>query len=71
VAKAAQIPLSPGCRVSFDFIWATKETAYRRKWHKEFSDPAKHGRAFLKLVGLNGKPLKPTTSKRGGRCQMW
>ena len=27
-AKVAKIPLCPGCRVSFDFVWATKEVAY-------------------------------------------
>ena len=30
-AKAAQIPLRPGCRVSSDFVWATKESAYWRE----------------------------------------
>jgi len=63
--KAAQIPLHPGCRVSFDFIWVARETAYQKEWHKEFSDPLKRGRGFLELVGLNGKPLKPMTSKGG------
>jgi len=43
VAKATQIPLCPGCRVSFDFAQAAKEVAYWREWHKEFSDPTKHG----------------------------
>ena len=27
-AKVAKIPLRPGCRVSFDFAWVTKEVAY-------------------------------------------
>ena len=26
--KVAKIPLQPGCRVLFDFAWATKEVAY-------------------------------------------
>jgi len=64
-AKAAQIPLRPGCRVSFDFAQASKEVEYWREWHKEFSNPAKQGRRFLQLVGANGKPLKPTSSKGG------
>ena len=64
-AKAAKIPLHPGCRVLFDFAWAAKEVAYWREWHKEFADPRKQGRGFLELVGLNGKPLKPTSSKGG------
>jgi len=64
-AKAAQIPLHPSCRVSFDFVCAAKEMAYQKEWHKDFSDPVKQGRNFLELVGLNRKPLKPTTSKGG------
>jgi len=64
--KAAQIPLCPSCRVLFDFVHTTKETTYWREWHKEFSDPTKHGRNFLELVGLDGKPLKPMTFKGGG-----
>jgi len=64
-AKAAKIPLRPGCRVSFDFAWAAKEVVYRQKWHKEFADPVKWGRGFLELVGANGKPLKPMSSKGG------
>ena len=46
-AKAAQIPLRPGCRVLFDFAQASKDVDYWREWHKEFSDPAKRGRGFL------------------------
>jgi len=64
-AKAAKIPLRPGCRVSFDFTQAAKEVAYWREWHKEFADTVRQGRGFLELVGLNGKPLKPTSSKGG------
>jgi len=64
-AKAAKIPLCPSCRVSFDFAHAAQEVEYWKEWHKEFADPAKRGRSFLELVGLNGRPLKPTTSKGG------
>ena len=63
--KAAKIPLRPGCRVSFDFARASREVEYRKEWHKEFADPVKQGRGFLELVGLSGKPLKPTFSKGG------
>ena len=63
--KAAKIPLCPGCRVSFNFTWAAKEAEYWREWHKEFADPVKRGRGFLELVGLNGRPLKPTILKGG------
>ena len=31
MVKAAQIPLCPGCRVSFDFVHTAKETAYQRE----------------------------------------
>jgi len=44
---------------------AAKEVEYWKEWHREFSDLAKQGRGFLGLVGLNGKPLKPMTSKGG------
>ena len=64
-AKAAKIPLRPGCRVSFDFARVAREVAYQQEWHKEFADPGKQGRSFLELVGTNGKPLKPTSSKGG------
>jgi len=43
-AKAAKIPLCPGCRVSFDFAWMAKEVAYQWEWHKEFANPVKRGR---------------------------
>jgi len=65
VAKATQIPLCPRCRVSFDFSCAAKKVAYRWEWHREFPDMGDHGRGFLELVGLNGKPLKPTFAKGG------
>jgi len=60
-----QIPLCPGCKVSFDFTWAAREVEYWKEWHREFADLVKWGRGFLELVGLNGKPLKPTSSKGG------
>ena len=63
--KAAKIPLCPGCRVLFDFTQAAKEVAYQKKWHREFTNPVKRGGGFLELVGLNSKPLKPTTLKGG------
>jgi len=63
--EAAKIPLCPGCRVLLDFMRASKEVAYQQEWHKEFANPAKWGRGFLELVGANGKPLKPTSSKGG------
>jgi len=65
VAKAAQIPLCPGCRVSFDFIQTTKEAAYWREWNKDFSDLGNQGHNFLPLVGFNSKPLKPMSLKGG------
>jgi len=65
VAKATKIPLRPGCRVLFDFAWAAKEMAYQKEWHKDFSNPARQGKSFLELVGFNGRPLKPMTSKGG------
>ena len=64
-ARASQIPLCPGCRVSFGFAYAAKEMAYRKEWHKEFLTPGNWGGGFLELVGFNGKPLKPTTMKEG------
>jgi len=64
-AKAAKIPLCPGCRILFDFAWAAKEMAYQKEWHKEFANPVWQGRGFLELVGLSGKPLKSTSSKGG------
>lgn len=65
VAKAAQIPLCLGCRVSFDFVHATKEALYWKWWHEEFSDLGNQGWNFLQLVGFSGKPLKPMLSKGG------
>jgi len=65
VAKATQIPLCPGCRVSFDFVQVAKEAEYQKEWHRNFTDPGNCGRGFLELVGLNGKPLKPMSMKGG------
>ena len=60
-----QILLCPSCRTSFDFAWAAKEVEYQKEWHKAFADPGNWGRGFLKLVGLNRKPLKPMSMKGG------
>jgi len=65
-AKAAQIPLRPGCRVSFDFARASKEVEYRWEWHREFSDPAKRGRGFLELVGREWEASQTNVLKGGG-----
>ena len=62
--KRLRFPCALGA-VSFDFAWASKEVEYWREWHREFADPAKRGRGFLELVGANGKPLKPMSSKGG------
>ena len=64
-AKAAQIPLCPGCRVSFDFVHVAKEAQYQREWHSELSKPEYRGRNFFSLAGFNGKLLKPTSRKGG------
>ena len=42
-AKAAQIPLCPGCRTSFNFVWAAKEGEYWEEWHKSFADMGSQG----------------------------
>ena len=69
--KVAQIPLCPRCRVSFYFVHAAKEVAYRQEWHEEFSALSSWGRGFLELVGLNRRPLKPTSVKGGHGVYSW